>query len=270
MRTTIQGVKVPSLGFGTFRLGGPTCRDAVLHALHIGYRHIDTAQMYDNEEFVGQAMASSGVPREDVFLTTKIGNGNHAAPNVLSSTDESLKKLGVDYVDLLLIHWPVQTVPLGETLEAMLELVDQGKVRHIGLSNANSSIVAEAEHHARIFANQIEYHPLLGQERLCEMAREHDFMITAYSPLAMGKVADYMVINDIAAELGFSPMAVALAWLLEQDKVVPIPKATSDDHIADNFTALDVRLSPEQIAAIDALPKDRRLVNPSFAPDWDR
>lgn len=269
MRTTIQGVKVPSLGFGTFRLGGQECRDAVLHALHIGYRHVDTAQMYDNEEFVGQALASSGVAREDVFLTTKIGNGNHAAPNVLSSTDESLAKLGVDYVDLLLIHWPVQTVPLGETLEAMLDLQDQGKVRHIGLSNATSSIVADAEHHARIFANQIEYHPLLGQDLLCEMAREHDFMITAYSPLAMGKVADYMVINDIASELGVSPMAVALAWLLEQDKVVPIPKATSEDHIADNFTALDVRLSEEQIAAIDALPKDRRLVNPSFAPDWD-
>ncbi len=270
MRTTIQGVKVPSLGFGTFRLGGQACRDAVLHALHIGYRHIDTAQMYDNEELVGQALASSGVSREDYFLTTKIGNGNHAAPNVLSSTDESLRKLGVDYLDLLLIHWPIQTVPLGETLGAMLDLQDQGKVRHIGLSNATSSIIAEAEKHARIFANQIEYHPLLGQERLRGMAREHDFMITAYSPLAMGKVADYTVINDIGSELGVSPMAVALAWLLEQDKVVPIPKATSEDHIADNFTALDVRLSPEQIAAIDALPKDRRLVNPSFAPDWDR
>ncbi|MDH3247315.1 MAG: aldo/keto reductase [Acidimicrobiia bacterium] len=270
MRTTIQGVKVPSLGFGTFRLGGQTCRDAVLHALHIGYRHIDTAQMYDNEEFVGQALASSGVGREDYFLTTKIGNGNHAAPNVVSSTDESLRKLGVEYVDLLLIHWPIPTVPLGETLGAMLDLQDQGKVRHIGLSNATSSIVAEAEKHARVFANQVEYHPLLGQERLRAMALEHDFMLTAYSPLAMGKVADYMVISDIAAELGFSPMAVALAWLLEQDKVVPIPKATSVDHIADNFTALDVRLSPEQIAAIDGLPKDRRLVNPSFAPDWDR
>ena len=270
MRTTIQGVKVPALGFGTFRLGGQTCRDAVLHAMHIGYRHIDTAQMYDNEEWVGQALSSSGVSRDEYFLTTKIGNGNHAAANVLASTDESLRKLGVDYLDLLLIHWPIPTVPLGETLGAMLDLQDRGKVRHIGLSNATPSIVAEAENHARIFANQVEYHPLLSQDRLCGMAREHDFMLTAYSPLAMGKVADYMVINDIASELGFSPMAVALAWLLEQDKVVPIPKATAEDHIADNFTALDVRLSPEQIAAIDGLPKDRRLVNPSFAPDWDR
>ncbi len=270
MRTTIQGVKVPALGFGTFRLAGQTCRDSVLHAMHIGYRHIDTAQMYDNEEWVGRALATSGVGREDYFLTTKIANGSHAAPNVLSSTDESLRRLGVDYLDLLLIHWPIQTVPLGETLEAMLALQDQGKVRHIGLSNATPSIVAEAENHARIFANQIEYHPLLGQEHLCGMAREHDFMITAYAPLAMGKVADYLVINEIAAELGVSPMAVALAWLLEQDKVVPIPKATSEEHIAENFTALDVRLSPQQIAAIDALPKDRRLVNPSHAPDWER
>jgi 2,5-diketo-D-gluconate reductase B len=270
MRTTIQGVKVPSLGFGTFRLAGQTCRDAVLHAMHIGYRHIDTAQMYDNEEFVGAALASSGVHRDEYFLTTKIDNGSHAALNVISSTEESLRKLGVDYVDLLLIHWPIQTVPLAETLGAMLDLQDQGKVRHIGLSNATSSIVHEAQKHARIFANQIEYHPLLSQELLCAMAREQDFMINAYSPLAMGKVADYAVMNDIAAELGVSPTAVALAWLMEQEKVVPIPKATSVDHIAENFTAIDVRLSPEQIAAIDGLPKDRRLVNPSFAPDWDR
>ena len=270
MRTTIQGVKVPALGFGTSRLAGQTCRDAVLHAMHIGYRHVDTAQMYDNEEWVGEALATSGVPREDYFLTTKIDNGNHAAANVVSSTEESLRKLRTDYVDLLLIHWPIQTVPLGETLGAMLDLQDQGKVRHIGLSNATSSIVADAQQHARIFANQVEYHPLLGQDRLCEMAREQDFMITAYSPLAMGKVADYAVINDIASELGVGPTAVALTWLMEQDHVVPIPKATSPDHIAENFTAIDVRLSPDQIAAIDALPKDRRLVNPSFAPDWDR
>ncbi len=270
MRTTIQGVKVPSLGFGTFRLAGQTCRDAVLHAMHIGYRHIDTAQMYDNEEFVGEALASSGVPRDEYFLTTKIANGSHAAPSVISSTEQSLRKLGTDYVDLLLIHWPIQTVPLGETLGAMLDLQDQGKVRHIGLSNATSAIVHEAQRHARVFADQIEYHPLLGQDLLCSMAREQDFMITAYSPLAMGKVADYAVMNDIAHDLGVGPTAVALAWLLEQDKVVAIPKATSPDHIAENFAAIDVRLSPEQIAAINGLPKDRRLVNPSFAPDWDR
>jgi 2,5-diketo-D-gluconate reductase B len=123
--------------------------------------------------------------------------------------------------------------------------------------------------HATIFADQVEYHPLLGQEKLCAMAREHDFMITAYSPLAVGKVVDYAVMNDIASGLGVSPTAVALAWLMEQDKVVPIPKATSEEHIEDNFTALDLRLTHEQISAIDALPKDRRLVNPGFAPDWD-
>lgn len=269
MRTTIQGTKVPAIGFGTFRLGGETCRNAVLHAMNIGYRHIDTAQMYENEEFVGQALASSGVNRDDYFLTTKIGNGNHSADSVVSSTDESLRKLGVDHVDLLLIHWPIPTVPLAETLGAMLELQEAGKIKHIGLSNATTAIVTEAQQHATIFANQIEYHPLLAQRKLCEMAREHDFMITAYSPLATGKVRDYAVITDIASDLGVSPTAVALAWLMEQDKVVPIPKATSPDHIEENFTAVDVRLSPDQIAAIDDLPKDRRLVNPSIAPEWD-
>lgn len=269
MRTTIQGTKVPALGFGTFRLHGNTCRDAVLHAMHIGYRHIDTAQAYDNEADVGEALRMSGVSRDDCFLTTKIDNGQHAAPNVISSTEESLRKLGVDYVDLLLIHWPTKTVPLAETLEAMSRLQEDGKTRHIGVSNFPTHLVSEAMKHATIFADQVEYHPLLGQEKLCAMAREHDFMITAYSPLAVGKVVDYAVMNDIASELGVSPTAVALAWLMEQDKVVPIPKATSEEHIEDNFTALDLRLTDEQIAAIDALPKDRRLVNPGFAPDWD-
>lgn len=269
MRTTIQGTKVPALGFGTFRLHGNTCRDAVLHAMHIGYRHIDTAQAYDNEADVGEALRMSGVPRDDYFLTTKIDNGQHAAPNVVSSTEESLRKLGVDYVDLLLIHWPTKTVPLAETLEAMHRLQEEGKTRHIGVSNFPTHLVSEAMKHATIFADQVEYHPLLGQAKLCAMAREHDFMLTAYSPLAVGKVVDYAVMNDIASELGVSPTAVALAWLMEQDKVVPIPKATSEEHIEDNFTALDLRLTREQIAAIDALPKDRRLVNPGFAPDWD-
>jgi 2,5-diketo-D-gluconate reductase B len=269
MRTTIQGMKVPALGFGTFRLHGNTCRDAVLHAMHIGYRHIDTAQAYDNELDVGEALRMSGVPRDDYFLTTKIDNGQHAAPNVISSTEESLRKLGVDFVDLLLIHWPINTVTLAVTIEAMRRLQEDGKTRLIGVSNFPTHLVSEAMKHATIFGDQVEYHPLLGQEKLCAMAREHDFMITAYSPLARGKVVDYAVMNDIASELGVSPTAVALAWLMEQDKVVPIPKATSEEHIEDNFTALDLRLTNEQIAAIDALPKDRRLVNPGFAPNWD-
>lgn len=269
MRRTIRGTKVPALGFGTFQLHGDTCRDAVLHAMHVGYRHIDTAQAYDNEEHVGEALRMSGVARENYFLTTKVDNGQHAAPNVVSSTEESLRKLGVDHVDLLLIHWPITTVPLAETLEAMRQLQDDGKTTHIGVSNFPTHLVAEAMQHATVFADQIEYHPLLGQEKLCAMAREHDFMITAYSPLARGKVADYAVMNDIAEELGVSPTAVALAWLMEQDKVVPIPKATSKEHIEDNFAAIDVVLTEQQMAAIDGLPKDRRLINPGFAPDWD-
>lgn len=269
MRTTIQGTKVPALGFGTFQLHGDTCRDAVLHAMHIGYRHIDTAQAYENEENVGEALRMSGVPRDDYFLATKIDNGQHAAANVVSSTEQSLRKLGVDHVDLLMIHWPITTVPLAETVTAMRALQEAGKTTHIGVSNFPTHLVAEAMKHATIFADQVEYHPLLAQEKLCNMAREHDFMITAYSPLARGKVGDYAVMNDIASELGVSPTAVALAWLMEQDKVVPIPKATSEAHIEDNFAAIDVRLTEAQIAAIDALPKDRRLINPGFAPDWD-
>ena len=215
------------------------------------------------------ALRASGVARANYFLTTKIDNGSHAAANVVSSTEESLRKLGVDYVDLLLIHWPNSTVPVGETIDAMRELQDQGKTRFIGVSNFTPSLVAEAQQHAKIFANQVEYHPLLGQEPLRRLAEEQDFMITAYSPLAQGKVADYAAIADIASDLGVSATAVALGWLMEQNKVVPIPKATSETHIEANFASLDLRLSAEQIAAIDALPKDRRIVNPNFGPDWE-
>lgn len=269
MRSTIQGTQVPSPGFGTFRLQGDACRDAVLYAMHIGYRHIDTAQMYDNEEFVGEAIKHSGVARENYFLTTKIGNGMHSGPNVLASTEESLRKLGVDFVDLLLIHWPVPTVPVGETLDAMLQLKEDGKVRHIGVSNFTTRLLAEAQKHARIFANQVEYHPLLGQEALRALAEEHDFMLTAYAPLAQGRITGYRVITEIAEEMGVDPAAVGLAWLMEQEKVVPIPKATSQAHIEANFSAIDLVLSSEQIAAIDDLPKNHRIVTPNFGPDWD-
>lgn len=167
----VQGVEVPALGLGTWELNGTACRDAVEHALALGYRHLNTAQGYDNEAFVGEGLQRSGVPREEIFLVTKVKPDNFRRERVLASTRESLTKLRTDYVDLLLMHWPNPEVPLAETLGALLELRDQGAVRRLGVSNFPAKLVDKAQEVARIFANQVEYHPYLGQETLLEQAR---------------------------------------------------------------------------------------------------
>ncbi len=267
MRTiTIQGVEVPVLGFGTWQLEGAVCERGVGHALDVGYRHVDTAQMYGNEDRVGAALAASDVDRGDVFLTTKLGNDVHAPSEVRASTEESLRKLQTDYVDLLLIHWPVSDTPIETTLDAMLELREEGKVRNVGVSNFQPRQVERAVEHAPIFANQVEYHPFLGQEELLRLARKHDHLLTAYSPLARGDVFSDDTLQRIADAHDVSAAEVALAWLISQDHVAAIPKSTSFDHIASNLTALDVELTDDEVREISGLERGERLVDPPFAP----
>lgn len=265
----VQGLSIPKLGFGTYQLTGSDCAPAVEHAVRTGYRHIDTAQSYGNEAEVGEGIAKSGVDRDELFVTTKLDGRNHSAERVRSSTEESLRKLGMDHVDLLLIHWPGEDVGMGETLDAMRGLADDGFIRSYGVSNFTPSLVREAANHAPITANQVEYHALLDQSELLALAREYDHMLTAYSPIARGKVADEPVIKEIADERGTSPIVVALRWLLQQENVSAIPKATSPEHIESNFTALDIELSDEQMRRIDDLSRGERLVDPSGF-DWER
>ncbi len=267
--TTIQGAEVPSLGYGTFRLQGEDCERGVEHALSVGYRHLDTAQAYGNEDHVAAGMQAADVPREDVFLTTKLRPDNVARDRVGRSTEESLRKLGTEYVDLLLIHWPDDEVPVGETLEAMRELQDAGKVHHVGVSNFPRSRLEEAMQHARIFSNQVEYHPFLGQETLRGLAVEHDFLLTAYAPLAQGEVASDSTLVEIAEAHGATAAQVALRWLIEQDHVAAIPKATSAERIESNFDALELNLSDDERRRIDGLERGERLIDPAFAPDWE-
>lgn len=266
---TVQGVTIPKLGFGTWQLTGAACVDAVRDALEIGYDHIDTARAYDNEAQVGQALHDSGRNRDEVFLTTKLWYSDLSAIGVHDQLEESLRDLRTEYVDLLLIHWPDPRIPLAETLQAMLEAREAGRVRHLGVSNFPSAMLREALEHAPLLCDQVEYHPYLGQPELLEVARERDLVVTAYSPLARGELLRDPVVREIAEDHGRSPAQVVLRWLLDQPNVATVPKAAARDHRAANLEIFDFELTDEQRGRIAGLERGRRTSDPSWAPDWD-
>ncbi len=251
----IKGEKVPSLGLGTWRLSGEECIKAVERALTLGYRHIDTAQMYANEGEVGRGIRNSGVDRGEVFLVTKVRTSNFSYDDVIRSTRESLKKLQTEYVDLLLMHWPNPSVPLEETLGAMRELQEEGSVKHVGVSNFAPSMVEEASGYATVFCNQVEYHPYRAQDELLKQAKEMDYLLTAYSPVAKGRVASDATLGEIGEAHGKTPTQVALRWLVQQEKVVAIPKAASENHLESNLDIFDFELSDEEMERIFALQR---------------
>lgn len=265
----IQGTTVPKLGFGTWQIEGPDAEEAVRDALEIGYRHIDTARAYDNEQEVGRGLASGGVERREIFLTTKIWREEFEPADLRAAAEDSLTSLGTDYLDLLLLHWPNEDVELAATLGAMVQLRDDGLIRHLGVSNFPSGMLREALDLAPIFADQVEFHPFLSTPPLLELAVERDFMLTAYSPLATGKVMEDETLREIAEAHGKRPGQVALRWLLDRPNVAAIPKASSHQRRVENFEVFDFELTAEERARIDALPKDRREIDPGFAPDWD-
>jgi 2,5-diketo-D-gluconate reductase B len=260
---------IPAIGFGTWRLSGRECSDGVADALATGYRHVDTASMYGNEGDVGQGMRGSGVDRGDVWLTTKVWPDDLAPDRVRASLERSLRALGTEYVDLFMIHWPNPSVPLAATLEAMTALRDEGRTREIGVSNFTSAQFREALDLTPVIVNQVEYHPFLDQSAVLEVCRERDVELTAYRPLARGEVASDPVIAEIAAGHGATPTQVALAWLVGQERVSAVPKASSPERRRENLGALRLELSAEERAAINALPKDRRAVETEWSPEWD-
>jgi len=266
----VQGVDVPALGFGTFRLPGEDCREGVEHALGIGYRHIDTAQGYHNEEYVGEALRRSDVAREDIFLVSKVAPDNFAGDGAATSTRASLRKLGTDYVDLMLLHWPDPDVPLAEPLESLAGLQREGAVRHIGVSNFPPSMVERAAEVTKLFCNQVEYHPFLSQTALIEQARANEMLLTAYCPIARGKVLDDPALRDIGAKYGKSPAQVSLRWLVQQDGVAAIPKSAHAQRRMDNFDIFDFELVPDEMQAIFQLDREERLVAGPAGLDWER
>lgn len=267
----LKGARVPALGFGTFELSGPLCAEMVRYALELGYRHLDTAQVYGNEDLVGKGMRGAGVEREEIFLTTKVWMDQLAYADVKRSTEESLSRLGTEYVDLLLIHWPNPAVPLQETLRALAELREAGKTRFIGVSNFTVALLEETvnTHGADVLCNQVEYHPFLSQRPVLNWLRDHDMLLTAYSPLARGRVLDDPALQRIAGRHGKTPTQVALRWLIEQDNVAAIPKASSREHCKANFEIFDFALSEVDMEEIGRLTGSTRLIDPDWAPDWD-
>ncbi len=250
---TIKGEKVPSLGLGTYRLTGDACERAVEHALGMGYRHVDTAQMYGNEAEVGRGLEASDVDRGEIFLTTKVWPSDFAHDRVVSKTSESLKKLRTDYVDLLLMHWPGDGVPLGETLGAMRELHEEGSVLHIGVSNFSPSLLEEATEHAEIFCNQVQYHPYRSQDELLDQSQKLDYLLTAYTPLSRGGVQGDATLKEIGEAHGKTATQVTLRWLVQQEKVSAIPKATGEEHLAENLDVFDFELSEEEMDRVFSL-----------------
>ena len=268
-----NGATIPSLGFGTFRMAGPDTERMVAHTLSLGYRHVDTAQIYGNEAEVGRGLARSGVPRGDVFLTTKVWVKNYSSALFAASVDESLSKLGTDYVDLLLLHWPNDAVPLAEQIGELNAVRAAGKVRHIGVSNFTTALMAEAIRlsPAPLVTNQIEYHPFLAQPAVFAAARAAGLSITAYYGMADGAVFADPVLKAVANETGRTVAQVVLRWLIQQEGVVALSKTVSEARAAENLDIFSFTLTDDQMARIHALARpDGRRVNPSgLAPVWD-
>jgi diketogulonate reductase-like aldo/keto reductase len=274
MMVSANGASIPAIGFGTFRMKGPDVSRMVNHALAIGYRHLDTAQIYGNEAEVGEGLQASRVSRSQVFLTTKVWVKNYAHDEFVRSVDESLQKLRTDYVDLLLLHWPkFDDVPMSEVLGSLNEVRRRGKTRHIGLSNFTTSLLREAVAMSEgpLATNQIEYHPYLNQSPVLATARRAGLSITAYYAMADGKVVGDPQIKKIGERHGKTEAQVVLRWLVQQDRVAVLSKTVSEARAASNFEIFDFALSPEEMRAIHALARsDGRLLSPDWlAPKWD-
>lgn len=266
-----MNVRIPLLGFGTWQMDGPAAAEAVADALALGYRHIDTARMYGNEREVGEGLRAAGVPRDEVWVTTKVWYDQLEPDRLRRSAEASLDDLGLDQVDLLLVHWPNPTIALGDSLAALHRARQDGLAKHIGVANFPSGLLREAIAEFPIACNQVEYHPYLSQRAVLDVAHSHGVVVTAHTPLGGGGLLDDPVLVRIAHARGATPAQICLRWLLDQTGVAAIPKAAGHEHRAENLAALDLApLTYEERAAVDGLARGKRFVNPSFAPEWDR
>jgi 2,5-diketo-D-gluconate reductase B len=267
-----HGAEIPAIGFGTSGMGYVTA-EHVAAALKAGYRHIDTARKYGTEPAVGEGMRASGTPRREIFVCTKVSHENLHAGDFARSVDESLKALGVDYVDLLLVHWPEKNTPLAETMGALARARRQGLTRHIGVANFNIAMLdkAIALCPEPLVTLQAECHPFLDQSKVITACRERGLVLTAYCPLARGRIAGDPVLTDIGRRSGKTCAQVALRWLMQQQMIAAIPRSSNATRIAENIDVFDFKLDDEEMRRIGALKRrDGRTANPvGRAPVWD-
>ncbi|MFB6072242.1 MAG: aldo/keto reductase [Halobacterium sp.] len=261
---------LPAVGVGTYGLDPGACQESVRTALDAGYRHVDTAEMYENEAAVGDALAAGDVDRKDVFVATKVHSRNLAYDDAVDAARASRDRLGVDAIDLLYVHWPIRAYDPAETLAAFDALHADGVVRHVGVSNFTPELLADAVDRldAPLFAHQVECHPLLQQDDLRALASEHDHHLVAYSPLAKGAVLDHPTIRDVAAAHDATPAQVSLAWLLSKDRVAAVPRSTSPEHLRENLAARDLELDADALARLDDIDETARQVDFADAP-WN-
>lgn len=264
-------IEIPRLGMGTWQLEGQECVNVVKRGLRLGYRLIDTAQVYDNEEYVGAAIEQSGIARDEIFLVSKIWRDKLTLDEVINSTQKSLSKLKTDYIDLMLIHWPNEDIDLSETMAGMQDLVNEGLAKNFGVSNFPVEWLESAQKMAPEFVtNQVEYHPFIDQAPVYNWLRERGKFLMAYSPLARGQVFKNERISRIANKYGVNEAQVTLSWLLQQEAVVAIPKASSVEHLKSNWESQFLTLESSEVGEISALKKQhQRLIDPEFAPSWD-
>jgi len=244
-----HGARVPAVGLGTWQLTGPECYETVSTALDLGYRHVDTAQLYDNEREVGRAIADADVDRDDVFLTTKVSPRNAGYDALIESTEASLERLGTEYVDLLLLHWPNPLVSVESTMAAMDHLVDRGEVSHVGVSNFPQVFLDRARDvaDAPIVTNQVQFHPYKSQRGMLSYCQDEGLFVTAYSPLARGTVLDDDTVERLAAEYDRTPAQVVLRWATQHHDVAVIPKTTDPEHLAENLALFDFKLTRSEV-----------------------
>jgi len=268
-----NGANIPAIGFGTWTLRGQEAEKLVAGAIEAGYRHIDTAAMYENEEAVGDGLRASGEARDSIFLTTKVWFTDLQDGPLQRSVEASLHKLKTDYVDLALIHWPSPTIPITEAIPALNDVRNRGLARHIGVSNFPVALLNEAarlsEH--KLACNQIEYHPFLKQDKLLAACRELGMAVTSYCPLARGgELFDDDAIAGPARKHGKTPAQVVLRWHVQQDGVAAIPRSSKLERVQENLDVFDFALEPEEMEAISALrSRGLRICDFDFAPQWD-
>ena len=267
-----HGARIPVIGFGTSQLGD--CGEIVATALKVGYRQIDTAWKYGTEQGVGDGMKASGVPRKDIFLTTKVSHEYLRAADFARSVEESLQRLQTDYADLLLVHWPtIDNIPLAETMGALAKAKREGKARHVGVANFNIALTEEAMRLSPepLAVLQAEYHPYLDQSRVLAFCRKAGLIFMAYCPLGRGRVFNDPILGEIARNRGKSLAQIALRWLIQQGNIAPIPRSANPQHMAECLDVFNFTLTDDEMKRIHALKRpDGRIANPKGrAPAWD-